>query len=170
MIYMPLTLKEMGFSETIIGLVISISMLPVVMLEGWVGAKAQKHGVRPWLIFGYYLFTVFALILGMARHNYIIIALFIIINIAASMVEPLKEAYYFEVVDRRDADRLYGIYNTAYPIAYFLTPLFASLMIGIGGLPFVWIGAGAIFFILSIVATRIPRKFQAANIQMPGNL
>lgn len=160
-VYIPLAVESMGYGQDVVGWVNTLSIVPLVVLEGWVGRRAQKRGVRSYILIG---FTILALATTgftvlMAIPLLLLLA-FTLVNIGAAFIEPLRETYFFEVVSKKDSDRFFGIYNASKSLADITGPLLMSavLMTGFGFMG-IWITAALMMASFAFVAWTIQKKY-----------
>lgn len=159
-IYMPLHIAHLGYSQGVSGFVLTISVVPLLFLEKRVGVIVQKIGLRTCMAFG---FAVIAIaLLGYAYwHDALwpLIAVILLASIGIACIEPLQEVYFYRSVSRSNSHRLYGIFNTAKPIANVTGPFIASIaFVTIGGFNGVWYALSAFLFVFVCIALRIPRR------------
>lgn len=157
-IYMPLALSELGYSQEVVGIVYSLSVVPLILIELHATDAAKKFGVRRLLILGYAILTITLLLFTQASASWLV-KLMILVNIGSAFIEPNKEVYFFKQVKQEDEDRFYGIYNTAYPIAYILAPTLGSLLLSSFGMNGIWFGAAFVFILITFAALSINKKY-----------
>lgn len=157
-IYMPLALSNLGYSQAVIGLIFSLSVVPLILLEFHATDGAQKFGVRKYIIMGYTLLSVILLFFTTASPS-MLVKLMILVNIGAAFIEPNKEVFFFKVVKKEDEERFYGIYNTSYPIAYIVAPVLGSLLLTSFGMNGIWLGSAFVFILIAISALSIGKKY-----------
>lgn len=159
-VYVPLTITNLGFSQDIIGFIITLGILPLVIFEGIAGKLAQKNGVRKYLFFGFLLISILCLLGFFVQSSYFIIAIIILANIGAAFIEPLKDTYFFEATAQNNAEKFYGIYNIAEPIGFFIGPIIASITLYFISNPYiVWGEIGLISLMFAGIALLIKKKF-----------
>ena len=77
--------------------------------------------------------------------------LFASADIGAAFLEPLRITYFFEVVKKKEAERFFGLYNTAETLGHITAPLIAGffLFVGQGNIQYLWGGFFLLFVLLS---------------------
>lgn len=156
-IYIPLYIVQQGFGDRVVGWVIAGGILPLVLLEKWVGSRADKKGVRRYLAFGFFFLAIMTALFTSLPWVTIILILMAVANVGAAFVEPLQETYLFTVIKKKDEERFYGVYNTADPLANILGPLCAAGLVVLGGFSGVWIGSALILLILALFALSVKK-------------
>ncbi len=157
-IYIPLALSNLGYSQAVIGLVISLSVIPLVLLEFHATDGAKKFGIRKYIVLGYALLSTLLLLFTISAPD-MLIKLMILINIGAAFIEPNKEIFFFKTVKPQDEERLYGIYNASYPIAYIIAPTFGAILLSSFGISGVWIGTAFVFILVALSSLSISKKY-----------
>lgn len=157
-IYIPITIINIGFHQDAVGLVVSAGMVPLILLEMLVAKKAQKNGVKKLMTFGFFWLALIVATFVWIKIPIFLLVLMVLVNIGAAFVEPLHETYFFQITEKKDEDRLYGIYNTGFPLANILAPLVGSLILSFTDINGLWIFAAGIFFILGFLSLRIKKK------------
>ncbi len=156
-IYVPLAVIDLGYGPDIVGWVVTGGIVPLVLLEVWVGRRAQERGTRPYLIAGF-------LILGWGAASFpllgfspaLLLFMFAAVNIGAALIEPLTDAYFFEVATLDEATRFFGIYNASAPMAGLLGPLVGAVVLTVGlGLNGVWVATALLMLGCVRIAWRI---------------
>mgnify|MGYP001618205023 CR=1 FL=1 len=157
-IYMALAITEMGFSQQVVGLVFSLSVIPLILLEFHTTDAARKYGVRNLLVIGYAILAIMLLLFTQTSGN-TLIKLMILVNIGSAFIEPNKEVFFFKQVNQEDEERFYGIYNASYPIAYITAPAAGALLLSSFGMNGIWFGAAFVFILMTFVALSINKKY-----------
>ncbi len=156
-IYVPLAVIDLGYGPDIVGWVVTGGIVPLVLLEMWVGRRAQERGTRPYLIAGF-------LILGWGAASFpllgfspgLLLFMFAAVNIGAALIEPLTDTYFFEVATLDEATRFFGIYNASAPMAGLLGPFVGAVVLTVGlGLNGVWLATALLMLGCGRVAWRI---------------
>lgn len=157
-IYIPLTIINIGFHEDTVGFVISAGMIPLILLEMIVARKAQKNGVKKSIAFGYFWLALTMVIFTFIKIPVLLVIFMITVNIGTAYIEPLHETYFFQITEKKDEDRFYGIYNMCYPLANILVPLIGSIILTFTGINGLWIFAAVIFFMLGFLSLSLKQK------------
>ena len=157
-VYIPLQIDGFGLSQEIIGVVISACMLPLILLEGWVGKASDRGGLRKFFLIGFGILSGMTIIFaGLSTWPLILIGAFVLANIWAAFIEPLQETFLFKVVKKSDTTKYFGIYNTADPIANTLGPLFAAGVLALfhNNISALWLAAGVVFWGFVLVGSGV---------------
>ncbi len=157
-VYMPLALSKLGYSQAIVGLVFSMSIIPLLLLEFHATDGAKKFGVRRYLSMGFALLSLVLFLFTFAAPS-MLIKLMILVNIGAAFIEPNKEVFFFKAVKPEDQERFYGIYNASYPMAYIIAPSLGSILLASFGINGIWLGASFVFILIALSALSIGKKY-----------
>lgn len=163
-IYIPLAVIDLGYGPETVGWVVTGGIVPLVVLESWVGRKAQLAGTRPYLVAGFLILAVGAAsftVLGFSPE--LLLFMFAAVNVGAALVEPLADTRFFEVATGEEARRYFGIYNAAAPMASLVGPLLAAVAISLGlGLNGVWLMAAAVLIGCAWIALGVAEDARSA--------
>jgi MFS family permease len=156
-IYVPLAVVNLGFGADIVGGVVTGGIVPLVLLEVWVGRQAQRRGTRPYLIAGFLILGLGAAsspLLGFSTG--LLLFMFAAVNVGAALIEPLTDAYFFESATLEEGSRFFGIYNASAPMAGLVGPLIGGVVLMAGlGLNGVWVATALLMLGCARIAWRI---------------
>ncbi|MBT3538486.1 MFS transporter [Candidatus Peregrinibacteria bacterium] len=148
-IYMPLLIMK-HLSAVWVGYFLFAIPIPMVMLEYMVGKYEKKFSARKFFVIGYAMLAVISVAAFFAPNIYWILGLFIFGSIAASLIEPTRESYFFELVPQKDEKSYYGPYMSSMEVGRLVGRFGFALVILF--LPF---NAIFIFLALAMLATSI---------------
>lgn len=156
-IYLPIFLhKEIGFSLTDIGILISITLLPFLLLELPVGELAdKKYGEKEFLIGGMLTSAAAFLLFNFTDSHSIIIwgILILIARTGASVMETSIETYFYKKA--KGHDELISIFSLGSPIAYIIGPLIGSVTLLIIPFKYMFVVLSIILFLGSILMLKL---------------
>lgn len=133
-IYAPLYIIASGYLASMSGLILALGIVPFILFEVQVGKYADRKGIRLPISTGLLIISIILLIIFLSPWPLLNFALLIVASIGASFVEPLQEYYLFKHLPKNKEDNLYGVYMTADPVSYFLTPAIGAVVLAF--LPF----------------------------------
>ncbi len=159
-IYIPLAIVQMGFGERAVGILMALSMLPCVLLEQYAVTLAKHEGVRKYISIGFwYLACFISLFYFLSSYHNWVLLFFVLANIGASFIESLKVIYFFEVVQKVDSERFWGIYNVAEYAAYLVAPFLVSIFLSfIPSMPKMWAAVALCMVGFSVYSLTIEKK------------
>lgn len=143
-VYIPLYLhKNLGFAWSDLGIMFSIMLLPFLIFEipsGWLADKywGEKEMMNTGLAIIAFSLIMFFLI---DSHNpWLWGSLLFLSRIGASLVEAMKETYFFKMVDAKDLG-LINLFRTSGPWGYLAGTTLALLVVHFYSLPYVFLAA-----------------------------
>ncbi len=145
-IYTPLYLLDLGFAWHEIGIIFTIMLLPFVLLQYPAGLMADKKiGEKEMLLSAVFLmgFFTFLIFLGNFKELWQWALLLFGTRVGASLVEILRDSYFYKRIDGRDID-LINFFRTAQSVAYIVAAVLSSVWL-------YFFPLSSIFLLLSIV-------------------
>jgi MFS family permease len=130
-IYTPLYLRSLGISWSEIGFIFTIMLLPFVLLQYPAGWLADKFlGEKELLSFGFIIMglTTFTLFFIKTPAIFIWAILLFTTRVGASLIEIMKDSYFFKQIDQRNIN-LIILYRNLLPLAYVIAPLIAVFIL-----------------------------------------
>jgi MFS family permease len=169
-IYTPLYLLENGFTWGQIGKMITFMLIPFVILQYPAGLLADKkfeeRDMLKWSLFLMAFAT--AAIYFISSGSLLVWALILFgTRIGASLVEVLRDSYFYKRIDQRDVD-IVDFFRTVRPVAYIVGPLIATPVIFFLHIKFIFPIIGLVvltgFWVTkNLASSRVPP--QVTNIQ-----
>ena len=151
-LYIPLYIVFSGYIESLTGIILALSIIPLILIEVRVGKYADEKGVKIPIALGFFIMGLIFTITFFNPNPLINFFLLASINIGGAMVEPLQEFFLFKNMKQEDEDDLYGIYMTADPIAMFLTPAIGAVVLYYLPFHFLFLVFGIIMYFASILS------------------
>ncbi len=149
--FLPLYLAQEGIAKTITGYALFLVALPLILFEFPIGKKADKIGVKNFFTLGYFLLFIFSFFIYFSKHVYLSIALFVLACVGAAFIEPLREAYLFKKIQKKDETRFYTLYTTAFDIGALLGPLLLSSILAYSNFKIVFLTTSLVMLCLCIL-------------------
>ena len=113
----------------IVGYFLAGIVAPLIFLEYPFGRIAGRRGFKKMFFRGYLILAIVSILCFFVNEFYAILLLLILGSVGAAMLEPTTDAYFFDITDRYQRDKYYGIYNTSLDIFYALSLLAVALVI-----------------------------------------
>jgi MFS family permease len=162
-IYTPLYLLELGFSWVDIGKMFTVMLLPFVLFQYPAGYLAdKKFEERNMIIFSLVIMAVStAVIFFISSKSVLLWALLLFCTrIGASLIEILRDSYFYKRIDCRDVD-IINFFRSVRPMAYIIGLLIATPIVYFLHIRFVFplISIGVLTGILAaknMASSRIP--------------
>jgi len=131
-IYTPLHLLELGFSWEQLGFIFTVMLLPFVLIQFPAGYIADKYlGEKEMLTMGLCIMAIAVFLLIYVTQFWAIVAVLFLSRIGASLVEVMRDSYFYKQVEADDLDLIEEFRITG-PISYMIGPLLASALLALG--------------------------------------
>ncbi|MBU1992796.1 MAG: MFS transporter [Patescibacteria group bacterium] len=142
--YIPLYVVYKGFQADLSGLILALSILPLIAMERMMGRYADKHGLRGPVAFGLLLYSFSLFLVYSIDSVMAVLVLMIIASVGTGIIEPLKDMYILKHVENSEEEAFYGVFRTSDSIGALLTPL-------IGAIAFMYGSYGILFISFSVM-------------------
>jgi len=146
-IYTPLYLYNyVGFSWTVIGAILSVTLIPFIFIEIPLGLIADsRFGEKEAMTIGLIIMGISTGAIAYINTHSIAtwMILLFITRIGAAMLESMCETYFFKKVDSSKA-HLIGAWHTLRPVAYVIGPILASAFLLAFNLKYIFLLLGFI--------------------------
>jgi len=125
----------------------SLTMLPLIFFEKYIGLWVKKTGLLFYIKLGFLLLAFFCLLFILFHDlSMLLLFLFTLSCLGMAFIEPLKDVYFFKRAGK-EKERFIGVYNATNPLSDILTPLLCSTILLIFN-SFLGIWALGIFFFM----------------------
>lgn len=156
-IYLPIYLhNEIGLTIEQIGILISMTLIPFVLLEIPLGELADtKYGEKEFLIAGMIISGLAFVSFGLTNTDSIILwgLIILIARVGASFIETSVESYFYKKVKGRD--ELISIFSLGSPIAYIIGPLTGSILLIFFDTKYLFMFLGILILLNIYIASKI---------------
>ena len=157
-IYTPIYLSiHLGFSWRQIGIIFALMLLPFIIIPFRLGKYGDKFGERKMLMLGFSIISLSTLALFFIGWPGVLVwtvGLFIT-RIGASSIEVMSDTYFFKHIHPENEEYV-GVYRSAFPLAYILGPLVASIIFSlVPSFNFIYVILGAIMLFGVYLASTI---------------
>jgi MFS family permease len=131
-VYIPIYLHQtIGIDWGSLGLMFSIMLIPFIIFEIPAGIIADKYlGEKEILFLGFAILAISLLCFFLIKTDGFLIwaSILFFSRIGASLVEAMRETYFFKIVDAKDVGYI-NIFRTAAPLGYIIGPGLAILIL-----------------------------------------
>ncbi len=157
-IYTPLHLVSIGIDWADIGKIFSFMLLPFVLFQypaGWLADRWKSE--RGILVTGLTIIALAtsALFFVHTATLWIWALLLFTTRIGASLIEIMRDTYFFKQVDKRDVHLIDFFRNTG-PLGYMIAPLVATAILSVTGTQTLFLVLGILMAGGVVIATRMP--------------
>ncbi|MFA5871225.1 MAG: MFS transporter [Parcubacteria group bacterium] len=162
-VYTPLYLLELGFSWSELGEIFTIMLIPFVILQYPAGILAdKKYEEKNMIVIALLLMAIFTTgIFFIRSHSYAIwAAILFATRIGASLIEILRDSYFYKRIDHTDVD-IVDFFRSVRPMAYIIGLFIAAPIVYFLHIHFVFVFIGIMMltgvpFALKLASSRIP--------------
>ncbi len=152
----PLLLESLGFDEWEIGIWLSASVIPFLLLQIPFGRISDRVGKKEMIFMGFIFSSSFLLPLGFLSNFIHLVLVITLISVGTALIEPLIEARVADLVPKERYGRYSGVMGTGKTLGLMIGPVFSSAIIHSFGLPYAFMPS-FIVFVLTAVYSYMPR-------------
>lgn len=164
-IYTPLYLLDLGFDWFQIGKIFTIMLIPFVLFQYPAGYLADtKYEEKDMMAGALFILAVSTMLVYFIDSKSALVwgAVLFATRIGASLIEVLRDSYFYKRIDQRDVD-ITDFFRTVRPMAYIIGALIAAPIVYIFHIKLIFIIIGiavltGIPVSLSLASSRIPPK------------
>ncbi|MDO8241241.1 MAG: MFS transporter [Candidatus Moranbacteria bacterium] len=145
-IYTPIYLRDLGYSWESIGLIFTIMLAPFVLLQYPMGVLAdKKFGEKEFLLFAIFTMAISTIAIYFIGSGSVVVwaVVLFVTRIGASLIEILRDSYFFKKVDAFDVD-IINFFRTSLPVAYIAATTFSSFILFFLPIKFAFIFTGLV--------------------------
>jgi MFS family permease len=126
-LYIPLFIIRSNLSEIWIGYFLFAIAIPLILFEYMFGKLAGKIGFKKVFKVGYLIPCIIALSCFFVTNIFLILGLLIFASTGLAMLESTTEAYFFDVLKKKQGSRFYGPYNTTMDVNMFIGKIIPAI-------------------------------------------
>lgn len=157
-IYTPLYLVSIGINWSDIGKIFSFMLLPFVLFQypaGWLADRWKSE--RGILVTGLLIIALATSTLFFVHTATLAIwaVLLFTTRIGASLIEIMRDTYFFKQVDKRDVHLIDFFRNTG-PLGYMIAPLVATAILSVASMQTLFLVLGILMIGGVVIAARMP--------------
>ena len=150
LLYVPIIVIENGFSNDVLGVVLSVGILPYIITNLFIGKYIKKYGPRFWLTCGFSSFAIFS-ILATFITGPVLLFIFVLWQLSGALMESSHDLLFFNEMPKAEQSKYYGFFRTSVNFPSVIAPVLGTICIAIfGSTSAVWI-ITAIMAVLSTI-------------------
>ena len=93
-LYVPIIVIERGFSESTLGIVLTLGIIPYIVIDLFIGKLVKKCGSKFFLTIGFLSFAALSFMATFAT-GYLLLAIFVLWQISGSLMEASHDLLFF---------------------------------------------------------------------------
>ncbi|MBP6904811.1 MAG: MFS transporter [Candidatus Pacebacteria bacterium] len=156
-LYMIPYLTSLGFGLGMIGIILSVMLLPFVLFQYGVGKIADRfHNERTIITIGFGITAGATMLLALpfAPHAAIFAGILFLTRVGASFIEVGCESSFFKEVTEKDT-ALISTLRMTLPLAYIIAPLLGAIILWLGSMQILFITLSILMFGAMFYALRL---------------
>lgn len=155
-LYIPLMILERGMHEFWIGIFLSATVVPLVLLEIPFSKLAGKIGFKKIFKVGYFILAITSLSCFFINNLFVVLGFLVFASVGVAMIEPTTEAYFFDILRKKEDElRFYGIYNTSIDVHHFIGKFLLGFLLLLFPLKSVFIFFSLVMFLYFFLSNKI---------------
>ena len=162
-IYIPIYLIEQGYGTFLIGLFLSVVVVPLILFEYSFGKIAGKRGFKKLFFTGFIILSFISVLCFFISNIYILLFLLILASVGVSMIESTSEAYFFDIINKEQRDKYYGVYNTAVDLGFLLGTLPAALLLLFFSFKSVFVLFSFFTLLFALISLRMKEVYESGH-------
>lgn len=156
-VYAPIYLLDLGFSWNQLGVAFTIMLIPFVLVQYPAGILADKKiGEKEMIILAISIMGLssFLFFINTSKDILVWAVILFLTRVGAALVEILRDSYFYKQVDYRRAD-IIDFFRTAQSVAYIAAAVFATLILWVFPLRYVFLLLAVVVFSALIPASKL---------------
>lgn len=154
-VYMPIYVIENNLGDIALGIFLAAIVVPLIGLEYYFGKLTARTGFKKMFSLGYFILAVSAILCFIMNNHYVVLSILVLASVGAAMIEPSAEAYFFDIVSKRQREKFYGPYNTGIEVGSFFATGVSAVILLFLPFKFIFIFFGIITALLALLSLRI---------------
>ncbi|OVE74506.1 hypothetical protein BVX95_02235 [archaeon D22] len=154
-IYMPMFILENSIGEEVVGIFISLSMLPLVLFEYRAGKLCDRIGFRPLFYYGFMFVSIITIFSFFVSSIYGILGVIILTSIGLAFIEPIMDGFFFSKVNSLEEEKYYPVFQTARYVGTFIGRLVPAFFLLFLDQKIIFLVFGIMMLIMFLISTRI---------------
>jgi MFS family permease len=150
----------LGAGPAAVGLVVGAFSVSTLVLRPLAGRWTDRHGRRPLLIGGAWLFAVLVPVHLVVTHLVGLVVLRLLLGVAEALYFVAGFAALADLAPSGRAGEALSYNSLALYLGLAAGPLIGQALLGLGGFPLDWIGASLLLVVAAVLASRVPETLQ----------
>jgi len=154
-LFMPMHIIRTGLNNLWIGYFLFAVAVPLVLFEYKFSKLAGKKGFRKIFKTGFGILVLISLLCFFITNIYLVLLLLALASIGMAMLESTTEAYFFDIINKKQECKYYGPYNTGIDVCQFIGKILASVVLIFLPFNYIFLLFGALMFLMFLLSFKI---------------
>ncbi|MBU0957720.1 MAG: MFS transporter [Nanoarchaeota archaeon] len=129
-LFIPLYIVLNGYDVLWIGYFFAAVVIPLILFEYYFSKLAGRVGFKKIFVLGFLIVALVSLVCFFISSNIILtLGILVLGSFGMAMVEPTTEAYFLDILKKKDECRFYAPYNTSIDVTQFLGEVSAATVL-----------------------------------------
>ena len=146
--------------DLLVGYFLAGVVAPLIFLEYPFGRIAGKRGFRKMFLRGYIILTLISVLCFFVNEFYAILVLLVLGSVGAAMLEPTTDAYFFDITNKYQRDKYYGIYNTSLDVFYALSLFVVAWSIKLFNFKYAFLVVGFFMLVFGLISLGVKKVIE----------
>jgi len=163
-LFMPMHIIRSGLNDLWIGYFLFAVAFPLVLFEYKFSKSAGKKGFRKIFKTGFGVIVLISLLCFFITNIYAVLLLLAFASIGMAMLESTTEAYFFDIINKKDECKYYGPYNTGIDVCQFVGKVLASVVLLFLPFNYIFLLFGFLMFLMFLLSFKIKNVIENRKI------
>jgi MFS family permease len=154
-IFVPLYIIRSGLDIIWVGYFLFAIAIPLMILEFHFSKLAGKIGFKKIFKIGFLIPAILVIACFFITNVYIVLGLLTLASVGLAMIEPTTEAYFFDMINKKDECRFYGPYNTTAEVNDFVGKILSATLLIFLPFKFMFLLFGIFMLFFVFLSTKI---------------
>ncbi len=154
-IYMPLDIIRQGLNPEWVGYFLFAVPIPLILFEFKFSKLASKIGFKKMFKTGYLIAFVCALVCFFLTNIYLVFLFLILASVGMAMLEPSRDAYFFDICEGKEHLRFYGPFNTSVDTFKIIGKLLPAILLIYFDIKVVFLLFAFVMFLMFLMSYKI---------------
>lgn len=160
-LFMPLFIISNGLHIRWVGYFLFAVAFPLILLEYIFSKLAGKIGFKKIFKIGFFIPFFFALLCFFIGNVYLILLFLVLASVGLAMLEASTEAYFFDVLKKKEVLRFYAPYNTTIDLNNFISRIASATLLIFLPFKYLFLFFSIIMFLFFLVSFKTKNIIEA---------
>ena len=138
-LYVPILVIDNGFSNEVLGWVLTLGIVPYLVLSEFMAKLVRRYKKKKWLFIGFSSFAIFSALATVVT-GYPLLVIFVAWQISGALMESVHDLLFFDGTKKSEQTKFYGVFRTSVNLPNVVAPLLGAVCITVfGATSAVWV-------------------------------